>query len=73
MLDDNEVVVGRLILLDVLLQLVDVLLLAQAKGTLGGTVLSSALCVREFTLSSSLLAGGGSVGVGVGGISMGMG
>lgn len=66
-LDRLEVGLHGQILLEIILQLVDVLLLAQAEGALGGAVLSSALRVRKFALGSSLLAGSSSLGVGVGG------
>jgi hypothetical protein len=57
--------------LQVILQLVDVLFLAQTEGALGGTVLSSALCVRKLAVGSSLLASSSSLGVGViGGVGM---
>ena len=47
------------------------LFLAQTEGTLGGTVLSSALCVRKLALGSSFLAGSRSLGDGgVGGVGM---
>lgn len=73
LLNNVEVVLGGPIPLDVLLQLVYVLLLTQTESTLSGTVLGGALRVRELALISSLLGGCSSLGVGVGGISMGVG
>jgi hypothetical protein len=58
--------------LQVFLELVDVLLLAQAEGALGGAVLSSTLCVGKLALGSSLLASSRSLCVGILGVCMRM-